>query len=296
MQFIQKPFEIPYNFDINLINFLKIYKPFDLHCIYLPPFGDDYPYSAKYNTLRKAKSFMQINFPDDRQDYEQHVKYIRESFPQYLMLLLQSNEKIMPIETLKYYLDLGFTKFCVGTIEQAQLIKELAPTAEIIGSITMKIEPDILYQDLQTYKKYFDCFVLWFPFNRDLDRINHLPKCFKYSLLINCGCTIKCDGTHHWFIQESEENAQFYCPKKYNPQELNKYKNIVLLRPDHLYLFDKYITYFKLQGREYPTEKIIQDIVMFTTNFTRYDLFEPYDVKDIFKFPQSKYYPQTICH
>ena len=294
MSFIQKPLEIPYNFDTKLIDFLNIYK-FTMHCIYLPPLGLDYPFSAKYNTLRIAKNLIDIHFPETREEYEYHINYIKKSFSNKMMLLLQSNIKVMKEEMLQYYINLGFTKFCVGTIEQAKLIRQLIPEAEIIGSITMKIEPEILQNNLNEYKANFDGFVLWFPFNRDLNKVWQLPKCFKYSLLVNCFCMTCCDGTRHWFIREEQENNLFFCPHKIH-SESDKYKDIIFIRPDHLELFDKYITYFKLQGREHATQEIIQDIILYTTKLEQYHFFENIDINNTFNFPKAKYYPTNFCH
>lgn len=40
------------------------------------------------------------------------------------MLLLQQNNMCISKELLKYYIDLGFTKFCAGSIQQAKYSKE----------------------------------------------------------------------------------------------------------------------------------------------------------------------------
>lgn len=87
MKVIKKPLEIPYNFKTELIDFLNIYK-IDMHCIYLPPFEGDYPYSAKYNTIKISLDFTDIGWPATREDYEAHTNYVQESFPDKMMLLL----------------------------------------------------------------------------------------------------------------------------------------------------------------------------------------------------------------
>ena len=66
----------------------------------------------------------------------------------------------------------------------------------------MKIMP----KDLEDKKyKIFNGFVLWFPYNRNLKMIQSLPKDYKYILLVNCDCSVYCQGSHHWFANYQEE-------------------------------------------------------------------------------------------
>ena len=266
-----KQFEIPYNFDLNLIIALHKLNIADLfHCIYIPPYWEDYV-SAKYNYIHHNGINMQNNKKMTREEYEFHVAYINAYFPDKLMLLLQQNNQCISNELLSYYYNLGFRKFCVGNIEQAKKIKLLYSQVEIIGSITMKIMP----KDL-TDKKYniFDGFVLWFPYNRNLKMIQSLPKNYKYILLVNCDCSIYCQGSHHWFANHQEEQL-LNCPKP------KTWENIIRIDPCDLSLFDPYISYFKLQGREYNTNELLKDIILYTTDF-KY-------LNPSFKIDQNKY-------
>ena len=268
-----KPFEIPYNFDKQLIDFLTIYNCFPIHCIYCPPYYQDYE-GAKYNYLLNT-------YPKDKQEYYNHIDYIYNSFPNKLMLLLQHNTDILDKKLLKEYMQLGFNKFCVGSIQQAQEIKEVNPSAEIIGSITIKIDNSKIQPN---YNQYFDGFVLWFPFNRDITAISKLPQNFKYSLLINCKCSIFCDGAHHWFASaEQEKNYADKCPRLQIPNG-NIFENQIFVRPNDLQLFDNYISYWKLQGREYKTERLIHDIVFYTGNYQYYELDKNYNTKMIYNY------------
>lgn len=286
MVITQKPFEIPYNFDKKLIDFLNIYRPnINIHCIYLPPFELDYSDAAKKITIQ----FGHQDIPSTIQEYEDHIQYIRNFFPNKLMLLLQSNKYIMNKKKLSYYIKLGFTKFCVGSIKQAKIIKKIYPNAEIIGSITMKIEPEELNKRINLYKKYFDGFVLWFPYNRNIQKIDALPKDFNYILLVNCGCSIFCDGTHHWFEKTRKMESEFYkfCPREQCPE--NKvYEKIVFIKPTHLYLFENKVAYFKLQGRESTTQHIIQDIIMYTTNIDAYAVTKEHDIYQTYNKKMEK--------
>jgi hypothetical protein len=66
----------------------------------------------------------------------------------------------------------------------------------------MKIQPE----DLKKLEySIFDSIVLWFPYNRNFNLIKHLPKNYKYILLVNCDCSIYCQGSHHWFASSQEE-------------------------------------------------------------------------------------------
>lgn len=268
----KRQFEIPYNFDIQLIDFLKIYNDINIHCIYLPPFKEHY-HSAKFYCEGIPGSM-----PKTLEEYEKHISYINKNFPNKLMLLLQQNNILLSEELLNYYIKLGFTKFCVGSIEQANIIRQKNINYEIIGSITMKINNEKLSENDCTS---FNGFVLWFPFNRDIEAIKQLPQNFYYILLINCSCKTYCDGTHHWFVTSPEEeikNGTITCPQR---QDLS-FKTSILIPPDDLKYFDPYIKYYKIQGREYTTTKIINDIVKYNNNF-------------ILEQPIIKYYnPNTI--
>ena len=205
-----------------------------------------------------------------REEYEQHIQYIKSFYPNKLMLLLQQNNFCIDDELLTYYINLGFNKFCVGSIEQAKQIKKFLPSAEVIASITMKItyEEFISNNELEI----FDGFVLFFTFNRDLDLIKKLPKKYKYILLVNCGCNIHCDGTHHWFasrdFEEGNKPEQHRCPNKIKP---TYWKDTIRIRPMDLNIFDPYISIYKLQGREYVTQRIITDLCAYA--FIDYNAF-----------------------
>lgn len=258
-----KPFEIPYNFDTKLIDFLNIYNNIGIHSIYLPPFQNH------YITTRHYYQYLSMTFPKNLENYEYHINYINKYFPNKIMLLLQRRDHILSDELIKYYLDLGITIFCVGTIEQARKIKQQNSQVEIIGSITLQINLQLLQQEEYNI---FDGFVLFFPFNRDISLIKKLPPNFTYSLLVNSGCNIKCDGITHWFVnsQQEEQNIKNKCPGR----NVNFENSIYIPNIDVQY-FEPYINYIKLQGREYNTQKIIGDIV----NYTYFDRINQTQIK-----------------
>lgn len=261
-----KPLEIPYNFDKNLITLLsqldssgKMYS-----CIYMPPFKFDYV-GAKHNYIHSDNNSVNKNFPNTREEYVSHVNNIMSYFPNKLMLLLQQKNCCMPADLLRWYYQLGFKRFCVGSVQQAHEIRKLFSDVEIIGSITMKVTPEDLQEDKYSI---FDGFVLFFPYNRDLEMIKRLPKKYNYILLVNCQCDITCPGTHHWFASvEEEKNSLQRCPHSYRP---DTWENIIQIRPMDLSVFDPYISSYKLQGREYITVHLLRDIYFYSMDWSKH--------------------------
>lgn len=244
------------------------------HSIYCCPYKDDY-ISAKY--YHKASYGLDMVKANDmpRQEYISHINYINEKFPGKAMLLLQQNEYCMPMDKLNFYLALGFKKFCVGSLQQAKELKAISKDFEVIGSITMKISVEQLNDP--EYAEYFNGFVLWFPYNRDFELLSKLPKCFDYTLLVNCDCNIQCGGTHHWFADRTRELAKpsGTCP---NSQYGNKgldWNYTIRIRPNDLPAFSPYIKYFKLQGREHVTRSIMMDVCTYLGNYDQYPGLQP---------------------
>lgn len=270
-----RTFEIPYNFDKQLINFLADFNPSGelYHSIYMPPYHEDYHAAKKFYTHPGGED-MENQQIMSRQEYESHINHIKHYFPTKIMLLLQQNNMCIDIDLLYYYIDLGFTKFCVGNVEQAEVIRNILPNSEIIGSITMKIMPQDLYNERY---EVFDGFVLWFPYNRKLSVVKSLPLKYKYTLLVNCDCNIYCSGTHHWFAsKEYEQNVQ--CP---NMTEKNGWMNQIRIEPYDLPIFEPYISHFKLQGREFTTDYLINDIKRYLKKYsTKYLHEEKYENKN----------------
>ena len=87
--------------------------------------------------------------------------------------------------------------------------------------------------------------MLWFPYNRDIQKIKQLPTNFLYILLINCHCNKNCIGSHHWITNSIEEEKNIYCLNN-DPNKIHSYENSIFIRPQDLCLFDKYIDTYKL--------------------------------------------------
>ncbi|MBE6148104.1 MAG: hypothetical protein E7167_01130 [Firmicutes bacterium] len=255
-------FEIPYNFDIKLIESLKIFDPegLTIACIYIPPFYEDYE-----TILRGHESNLLINILT-RDEYEKHIHLINSMFPNKLQLLLQKQEQIMSKEKLQYYINLGFSNFCVGNLEQAKIIKNIDSNFIVVGSISMRLTLKEINNN-HNYENYFDYIVLHFPFCRNLNEIKQLTKKYKYILLVNAYCHAHCDGKHHWEREYKTENS--YCPGRLGGNLL-KWKYATRIRPMDLDLFSPYIEIFKIQDRGWPTRDILRDYILYSSDYSYY--------------------------
>ena len=249
-------FEVPYNLKtetIDLLNYFSVQPDF-ISYIYMVPFTQDY--LASYRNDLYQLEIESIS----REEYERQIQYIHQhGFGQRLMLLLQRPNIFLNQDQLMYYIKLGFNGFCVGSIEQAKRIKEIYPNFYVLGSILMKVDLDIINQNFENFKQYFDGFVLPFKFNRHFDMIKELPKDFKYTLLVNCAWSNICPCTPHWLYGDSSK-----CYKKIKyPNMYVPWKETSLIQPQDLTLFQPYIYSFKLQGRDYTTPQLIQELLIY---------------------------------
>lgn len=265
---INKPnreFEIPYNFDPNLI---KLIKQFDynnenesfVNCIYMPPYIHDYKTIIRSGIQADQLSTM------TRKNYEQHINFINQLYPGKVQILLQNPNLIMNNETIKYYNDLGITKFCSGSYEQSKIIRENCDNSNIVGSITMRISKEHLLKHPE-YKEMFDGFVLHFPFSKSIEGIKELPQDYYYLILVNAFCQTTCPGVHHWFSQYTPQEKGPATEACISPKDWEK---TALINPADLDLFEPYIKIFKLQDRGWPTQDIFRDFILYTSDFSIY--------------------------
>ena len=256
---LNRQFEIPYNFDEKLLeglDILKIKKD-NVYCIYSAPFYQE------YNGTNRGSNEVFKNLTLSEYNYQ--LKQIAKQYPNKMQLLLQRIDgTIMSKQQLDRYISLGFTKFCVGTLEQAKLIKEIFPEADIIGSITMKITREDIKKNFEEYIKYFNGFVLDFSYGKDIQKIKMMPDQFGYIILINSICNTSCDGLHHWFGDPNKENR---CPGLIDRAGFD---HSCCIRPMDLKYFDPYIFAYKFQDRGWPTDEILRDIVLYTSEYSLY--------------------------
>lgn len=257
-----RQFEFPYNFDENLLNILSLFDPEGktINCIYLPPYIKDYQ-----TILRTGE---QAYFLDNmtRDEYEKHIFFINTLFPKKIQILLQKKDLLLSEDKIKYYISLGVQNFCVASIEQAKLIKNINPKINVVGSISMQITKKEIIQNFSTYKLYFDAFVLPFSASRKLNTLKYYPRQFKYILLVNASCHINCKGAHHWNFDYKNDQG-INCPGKLGDIPWDKACKI---RPMDLGLFDPYIDIYKLQDRGWPTEMILRDYILYTSDYNDY--------------------------
>lgn len=232
-----------------------------IDCIYMPPFFPDYA------SIIRTKPDEDIVPKLTYEEYIDHVNYVHQNFPNKMQLLLQRVDGVlMPSYLIKKYIGLGFRNFCVGTLEQAKIIKDIDPNIRIVGSIAMHITPEKIKKNYTEYKKYFDAFVLDFSYTKNFVRVKILPKGFEYMLLANSRCNASCDGDHHWWEKENK-----YCPGILG--DINFYLSC-LIRPMDLYLFDPYISVFKIQDRGWPTSSILREVVLYSTDYNYYPMIQ----------------------
>ena len=251
-------FDIPYNFDKTLIYLIDTiyFLNQNIYCFSLPPFHEDYSYIIKEN-FNNNKLFI------SKQEYYQHINlintFIDNKYKNKLQLLLENIDKKdnMPKNVIQEYIKLGFTKFCVGNIEQGLIIKEVMPEAEVIGSITMHTTKEDIENNLDLYKELFTSLVLDFSYCKNINKIKELPKEFKYIMLINSLCNVNCKEVSTQSIDlllQSYKNFETSC----------------LIRPMDLQLFDPYIFVYKFQNQDQKIKHIVRDLVLYTTDWVYY--------------------------
>ncbi len=251
-----KKFEIPYNFDPKLLAGLNILKfPYDnISSIYLPPYEFDYP-SVRRNDI----------MPNEKEHLNQ-IKMIQNQFPGKIRLLLQQtdNNYLMTGKLLNKYLNLGITKFCVGSLNQAKEIKDILPKAEIIGSITMNINKEKIENNKEKYLQYFNSFVLNYTYNKDLEKVQQLPNYYKYIFIINSNCVNQCEGNNYCF--DSKYN-NFKCPYD-NVKNDFIYKSKI--SPIALSQFNNYSYSYKIVERGDSTEAILYNLIAYSFYFNQF--------------------------
>jgi hypothetical protein len=254
---MEKLFEVPYNFDENLIQFYK-QNCDKISYLFLPPYKDDMINTRTHiQTHIKGQCYM----PSSREEYERHLSFITEAHLKFV-ILWQSKEDIS-IEKIKYYCSLGTTGFTVASNNNAEIIKGYKANLVVISSIVRNICKEISNIDFHNY----DYIVMHFPFNRALDVLKQLNLIKnKIILMPNTFCHTDCPGIQHWFAKTQDD----FVPER-DCKALRDIEYSAYIYPEHLHIFDNYISGYKLQGREYSTEVIIQMCRMYFTRVSHFD-------------------------
>ncbi|MBU5438112.1 hypothetical protein KQI42_08840 [Tissierella sp. MSJ-40] len=244
-----KKFEIPFNFDIELLNFLdnNIDKNW-IEFLFLSLFRED-SFNARSHVENVEVNGWIYKVPETRNEYTKYIEEIqlRGYRP---AILLQAPNPIAK-EKLNYYFNLGIKDFIVNNDSLALYIKNKNPNYNLVASITKILSAnDIAENDYSMYDKI----VLHFPFNRALCRLKELPQQYNYTILVNSYCSYNCmEAKNHWY-STSENVHNVNCTKNLNKDKL------VYIPPEYIHLFEPYVSSFKLQGREYPTSVLANEI------------------------------------
>lgn len=258
---MSKCFDVPFNFDESFIYAIENirFQKYKVNSFYIHPFAEDYT-----ETNLTAVTTM----PTTREEYENWlIKYFKANVNLNLFkmqLILENANTVMNKETLEYYLNFGFSQFSCSNIEQAQVIKEIYPEAEIIGSIFMDISPEKLKLHPE-YKDYFNKFVLPFSYNRKIKEIEKLPKDYEYIIIPNANVFLQVDSDID--LRDNLINTQDV-PRI---SDLENFKNLSKIRPIDLKLFyNKNISHFRLWNPNWPTTIILQDLLVYSYPYENY--------------------------
>lgn len=241
---VKHRFEVPYNFDEEIIPYYANYLQF-VNFLFLPPYSKD-SINTRKCLQSKIKGFSYM--PQTREEYEFHLHQIKKHKLRYVVLWQDMNS-IISKDILDYYTKLGASGFIVANDENAKIIKDYNPKLIVVSSIVQRLCKDISRKDFEDY----DYCVLFYPFNRSLDAIKKLSNIRKKLVVMpNSFCHTDCTGVQHWFAKDiGTFNFEKMCPA-YNDDTKSTF-----IYPEHLYLFDDYVGGYKLQGREWTTDNIV---------------------------------------
>ncbi|OWV23693.1 hypothetical protein B7982_04475 [Fibrobacter sp. UWB2] len=242
----KKKFEVPYNFDEELIPFYKEYSNY-VNFLFLPPYKDDL---INTRTIIQSADKGDCYMPQCRYEYESHLKEIKDAGLRFVVLW-QVKDNVISKSMLDYYVNLGAAGFIVANDDNAKIIKKYDDGLLVICSIVQRLCAGMLAKDFSNY----DYVVMYYPFNRSLNAIKLLKEIKeKIVIMPNTVCHTDCPAIHHWFPSKDRPFNQ--------DRDCMAIKNIdrcCFIYPEHLSLFDDFVGGYKLQGREYPTS-IIKDV------------------------------------
>ena len=245
-------FDIPYNFDTTLLSFFKESDKEKINCFYFP-----LPSSLYHSVIRTDNQYE--NIPIDKDSFFKHVELLNNFKENSCKLLLQRPDIFLETEEIKEYINAGIKRFCVGSIYQAKIIKDIDKNLEVTASILMQIDEDFL-NNYSIIDKYFDNIVLPFKYCNDPEQVKnittHFPQ-FKYTLLCNSQCSRSCKGIHHWLLPPYYKgDFRTLCPD-------DRFQNNTLINPDFLNQY-KNIDSFKLIDRSMPSTEIHYQFKLYT--------------------------------
>jgi len=241
---MDKRFEVPYNFSKKLLFYYRSNKKY-INYVFVPPYKDDSPNTrSSIETHRKGSCYM----PTTREEYESHLQKITQ-YGLKFVVLWQVPNFVIPQESIVYYQKMGASGFIVGNDDSAKLIKKIDPSLVVICSLVQRVCSKALSRDFT----YYDKVLLYYPYNRGINALKRLSFMKeKIVLMPNTHCHVDCPSMHHWFPkQDNSFTSKTDCPA------IREISMSGFISPKDLYLFDDYVSGYKIQGREYTTDMII---------------------------------------
>lgn len=246
-------FEVPYNFDINLIEKLLPYKE-HIDFVYMSSFYEDGNNSRQEVLLRN-------NVPLTWNEYVEHVNEIQKYFN--IGVLIQND---CTMELIEKYYSIGIKIFILNDSDLVLKVKEKYDDIKCILSITSVLSlEDIKNNDYSMY----DEIVLFFNFCRQVQLLKELPTKYKYVLILNSHCVYNCDRClTHWALREDTL-------EKYKEKELEIMKDHcdifredrAFIQPQDLVYFNEYITNYKILDRLMYSDDIIYEIDRYSKDY-----------------------------
>ena len=238
-------FDIPYNFDKNLPSLFSEEDKKNINCFYFPP-----P-STMYNSVVRV-DFQYKTLPKEKEAFSEHVKILNQFKSNSCKLLLQKPDILIEKKEIEEYVKMGIRRFCVGSINQAMIIKSVDENLEVTASILMQVDEDLL-KNYSIFKKYFDNIVLPFNYCNDINKVKSIAKNFphfNYSIICNSLCSRSCRGLQHWLLPpDYKGNMNILCPD-------DRKTNSAFINPKDLKKYTNYIKNFKLVDRMMPSKQI----------------------------------------
>lgn len=245
-------YELPYNFDPAYVSYFSEpehsqFLPY-VEFVYLPAWKEDCQNTRLDVTFRET-------YP---KTYEEYVKRIRDiqSLNVPVCILMQRQATM---EAFKKYYDLGIRHFIMNDDALVKTIKVYYPEVFIALSVTRTLTFDQITDHNKDYSQY-DTIVLFYWFNRHLDKIKELPKKYHYTLMCNNDCYWNCQWHDaHWFAtgsntEEYNKHVSKAC------EECGKHhmelRDSATILPEDLAYFDPYVYSYKLVDRIWNTEMI----------------------------------------
>lgn len=254
-------FEIPYNFDKELVKQLIPYREF-VDFVYMPAYYKDGGNSRYQLVLDNA-------VPNDWNEYLEHLRFVQSEFEVGILLQRDCTE-----ETIAKYYNLGVKIFTINNHELATKLRQTYNDLTIILSITAI--PTLEYiksNDLSMY----DEIVLFFNFARQQHLLAELPDEYKYVLIPNSHCLYKCQNClRHWYL--TADTLEDYFDKDYDLTHghcADVYReDRAFIPPQDLSYFNNYIYRYKLTDRLDSTEDIIYNIDRYSKEYDehRFDI------------------------